>query len=161
MNKEERKEILMSLLEECGEMELKNNYPVTEDELIDYPVNGSFAFGYLCGALKRMEKFDGVDMIAAERQRQIEVHGYDSEHDKEYPSIEFVQAAVTYLILALRANDMNLRGDSKAVETLKLIGIGAWPWNECTLKPSLDFKRNIVKGLALGAAALDRINMDE
>ena len=107
------------------------------------------------------EKLSGAELIANERQRQIDVEGYDGGHDKEHSYKEFAQAAITYLRLAILASDETLQGDRMAVEKLKQMGMSDWPWEEGTLKPSLDIKRMIVKGCALGAASVDRLIMDE
>jgi hypothetical protein len=50
----------------------------------------------------------GAEMIAAERQRQIEAEGWTPEHDDEHDDVEMVQAAAC-----------NLRGV-----------IYGWPWVE-------------------------------
>lgn len=107
------------------------------------------------------EKLDGAELIANERQRQIDVEGYDGGHDKEHSFKEFAKAAITYLRLAMIADDKDLQGDRMAVEKLKQMGMNDWPWEEDSLKPSLDIKRMIVKGGALAAAAIDRLIMDE
>jgi len=107
------------------------------------------------------EKLNGVELIAAERQRQIDVEGYDASHDRDHSFVELARAAITYLEIAIFAIDIRLRGDSKAVDKLKEMGMRSWPWGKETLKPSLDSKRDIAKGCSLGAAAIDRIIMDE
>lgn len=107
------------------------------------------------------EKLSGAELIANERQRQIDIEGYDAGHDREYSYKEFAQAAIAYLRMAILASDENLKGDRMAIEKLKQIGMEDWPWDKDTLKPSLDIKRMIQKGSALGAAAIDRLIMDE
>lgn len=121
-------------------------------------------FDAVCAKYKIMmpkEKLNGAELIANERQRQIDVEGYDGGHDKEHSYKEFAQAAITYLRLAILASDKDLQGGRMTVEKLKQIGMSDWPWQDDTLKPSLDIKRMIVKACALGAASIDRIIMDE
>lgn len=106
------------------------------------------------------EKLTGAELIANERQRQIEIKGYDAGHDKEHSYQELAQAAITYLRLAIFAGDKNLQ-KGLTVEKLQNLGANDWPWESASLKPSLDIKRMIEKGCALGAAAIDRLIMDE
>ena len=39
----------------------------------------------------------GIELIAEERQRQIEVEGYSAQHDSQHDFREFAQAASTYI----------------------------------------------------------------
>lgn len=39
----------------------------------------------------------GVEIIAEERQQQIEEHGYTIEHDKHYTNNELLRAAMCYI----------------------------------------------------------------
>ncbi len=107
------------------------------------------------------EKLSGAELIANERQRQVDIEGYDGGHDKEHSFKELAQAAITYLRLAIIARDEDMQNDRMAVEKLKQEGAKDWPWDCDTLKLSLDVKRMIVKGCALGAASIDRLIMDE
>lgn len=79
----------------------------------------------------------GASMIAAERQRQIEVEGWTHEHDDEHRHGELVSAAVCYAKPAL-------------ADTY-------WPWDPFWWKPSDDPIRNLVKAGALIAAEIDRL----
>lgn len=38
----------------------------------------------------------GIELIAAERARQINIEGWTSEHDDEHESGELIQAAIRY-----------------------------------------------------------------
>jgi hypothetical protein len=78
---------------------------------------------------------DGAALIAAERRRQIEVEGYDPEHDE--PSDDLARAAVAY---ALPYSD----------ETR----VAYWPWGVSAFKPK-DRLRDLVRAGALIAAAID------
>lgn len=105
-------------------------------------------------------KLSGAELIARERLRQIDAKGYNAEHDTNHSYAEFLKAAITYLNLAIILEDSRFRGDF-TVEKLQACGAKDWPWEEASLKPSLDIKRMIEKGCALGAAAIDRLKMDE
>ncbi len=93
---------------------------------------------------------NGAELIAAERQRQIDVEGWTPEHDDEHVNGELIVAGITY----------------GAVAVLQLNGIGTdrvetppatWPWDPKWWKPSEDITRNLVKAGALIAAEIDRI----
>jgi len=40
----------------------------------------------------------GIELIAAERQRQLSVHGFDGERDAQYTHNQLVSAAVHYAL---------------------------------------------------------------
>lgn len=80
----------------------------------------------------------GVELIAQERQRQIDVEGYRPEHDRHHCNGELVDAAACYL--APRLADKY------------------WPWHRSYWKPSPDNRvRELVKAGALIAAEIDRL----
>lgn len=76
----------------------------------------------------------GASMIAAERQRQIEVKGWTPEHDDQHDDRELLCAAETYMF-----------GDPDA-----------WPWDEDSYKPK-DKVTDLVRAGALIAAEIDRL----
>jgi len=82
---------------------------------------------------------DGIDRIAAERQRQIDVEGYDAEHDRQHSADDLARAAATYA--------------TGLFATL-------WPWAPEWWNPSSDRIRNLEKAGALIAAAIDRIQAE-
>lgn len=84
----------------------------------------------------------GVELIAAERQRQIDVEGFTLEHDATHSHHEISDAACCY------AHNGG-SPDSDDVEDL-------WPWAPQWWKPSTDPVRNLVKAGALIAAEIDR-----
>jgi hypothetical protein len=90
---------------------------------------------------------DGAALIAAERQRQIDVEGWTPEHDAEHAEDDLVEAAVCYA-LAYRSDDPPFNGDPHGIH---------WPWEERWWKPSDDHVRNLVKAGALIAAEIDRL----
>lgn len=125
----------------------------------------------------------GVELIATERQRQIDVEGYAPEHDDEHTPGSLRRAAATYL-LACRAIDGAagwLRDAQKLGEpyltdakasvadplgkyygrdhdgNVNVPSDGEWPFDAEWWKPSNDPVRNLVKAGALIAAEIDRL----
>lgn len=90
----------------------------------------------------------GTDLIAAERNRQINVEGWTPDHDAEHTRGELANAARAYLSEVSRA-----RGGFYP-ERLPV----AWPWDPSWWKPSDDPVRNLVKAGALIAAEIDRLS---
>lgn len=99
----------------------------------------------------------GAELITAERQRQIDVEGWTSEHDDEHEDSELTKASRAYAWVALcevnfeaRAKDFDIRPND-------------WPkeWGGNWFKPSDDPVRNLVKAGALIAAEIDRLQRKE
>lgn len=83
---------------------------------------------------------NGAELIAAERQRQIEGEGWTAEHDDKHDNGELARAAVCYA-----------EGGT---------GVGLheiWPWFQEEWKPSGDRVRDLTKAGALIAAEIDRL----
>jgi len=89
----------------------------------------------------------GVELIAAERQRQIEVEGWDAQHDDEHDDATLADAAVCY---AQHAADQTVGIASGSPSVM-------WPFSDKWWKPSPDPIRNLVKAGALIAAEIDRL----
>lgn len=98
----------------------------------------------------------GIELIAAERKRQIEVEGWTAEHDAEHWNGSLVKAATCY------ANGSKLFERTFGNESNRVtLRFDLWPWNEKWWKPSDDTTtegqiRNLVKAGALIAAEIDR-----
>lgn len=89
---------------------------------------------------------NGIELIAAERQRQQEVEGWTPEHDDKHNFMEMFRAAVCYAdpiwqTIEYEKKDVPLN----------------WPWEDFWYKPSADQVRNLVKAGALIVAEIDRI----
>lgn len=104
---------------------------------------------------------NGTDLIAAERQRQLDVEGWTPEHDAEHTRGQLLKAAETYLGEAefhIRYPDLsfdrNLMLDIKDTQGFRA---STWPWSPDWWKPSPDPVRNLVKAGALIAAEIDRL----
>ena len=116
----------------------------------------------------------GIELIAEERQRQIDVEGYTKEHDMLHDEREFRNAAASYMMPnsirpTLDVTDKLDVQPSYAViydhyssdgtlHKLRVLPPYIWPWNEQSWKPTpLDRVRELVKAGALIAAAIDRL----
>lgn len=95
----------------------------------------------------------GIDLIAAERRRQIEVEGFDAVHDSQYNDCELEQAAIAYLGAAVACQT--------GEDCLSTYPSGSpppfWPLPDHWWKPCEDPVRNLVKAGALVCAAIDLI----
>ena len=99
----------------------------------------------------------GVELIAAERQRQIDAEGWTPEHDAEHAGEGLALAACCYALPPQMRKHKHVHGPedyirpSVAVPTL-------WPWEGEAWKPSAgDRVRELVKAGALIAAEIDRL----
>lgn len=90
----------------------------------------------------------GVELIAQERQRQIDAEGYSARHDDEHDMGELAAAAMCY---AEQTVDMEISsiGDESFMAQWWPFGIKEW-------KPSGDPIRDLAKAGALIAAEIDR-----
>ena len=85
----------------------------------------------------------GIELIAEERKRQVEVEGFTDEHDKQYDSLELVFAAITYAI----------PDDLDSIDPRHY-----WPWDPSWYKRTPnDRVRELSKAGALIAAEIDRL----
>jgi hypothetical protein len=91
----------------------------------------------------------GIELIAAERQRQIDVEGWTPEHDDMHDEGQLTGAAECY---AARAADQ-LAGIKSGLTDPPL----QWTFEDSWWKPSPDPERNLVKAGALIAAELDKL----
>ena len=96
------------------------------------------------------ETKSGVELIAAERVRQVKQEGWTAPHDDRHRGGELAQAAQAYLF-AVRWSLVE-----KGVG-LSPIPFALWPWERKWWKPSEEPVRNLVKAGALIAAEIDRL----
>lgn len=91
----------------------------------------------------------GIELIAEERQRQIEKEGWTPEHDFEHDRQELAFAAVTYAMPFEKTGS----GESEIKR------IHFWPWEPEWFKPTPnDRVKELTKAGALIAAEIDRLN---
>jgi hypothetical protein len=123
-----------------------------------------------------MSNKSGIELIAEERERQINVEGWDKFHDEDHGAMQLTGAAACYA-----ANAINKYcGKKKAsfqykfpAEINSLVNDGdrgdrkldkggwrdGWPWDEAWDKREKhDILRSLVIAGALIAAEIDRIN---
>lgn len=104
----------------------------------------------------------GAEMIAAERQRQIESEGWTPEHDEQHTDAELATAGVGYAMFAVELLVMANEGDEMPSEAFdRPPSETHWPWHPDWWKPSTDPVRNLVKAGALIAAEIDRLQRRE
>lgn len=87
-----------------------------------------------------------IELIAAERKRQIEEEGWTAEHDRQHVNGELALAAACYTMSESARNSSAFR--------LKSI----WPWETAAWKPSPEDRiHELVKAGALICAEIDRL----
>jgi len=91
---------------------------------------------------------NGSELIAQERERQIEAEGWTQDHDDEHSSGQMVGGARAYAKTA----QMQVCGLVSSCNPPL-----SWEWDEEWWKPSPDPIRNLVKAGALIAAEIDRL----
>ncbi len=105
---------------------------------------------------------NGLELIAAERQRQIEEEGWTPEHDAGHSEGELAEAAACYA-MPERARLIPVE-DETDLTTGETTGIAEclWPWVRTWWKPTPDNRiRELAKAGALIAAEIDRLQAIE
>ena len=97
-----------------------------------------------------MKAKNGVELIAAERRRQVRVEGWTAGHDDEHEEGELARAAACYAMPP--ATREMAKGQYFKIRT------AVWPWDQEWWKPTPnDRVRELVKAGALIAAEIDRL----
>lgn len=93
----------------------------------------------------------GIELIAAERQRQIEKEGWSAEHDATHVKGELAKAAGCYCLAeCLREDHSSARAGMPIVRY--------WPFSPDWWKPSANNRiKELQKAGALIAAEIDRL----
>lgn len=94
----------------------------------------------------------GVELIARERQRQVEAEGWTPGHDDRHVDAELVRAAICYAE-AGSGFDLEISHTRDGLPCL-------WPWEPSWWKPSGDLVRDLAKAGALIAAEIDRLQRE-
>lgn len=89
----------------------------------------------------------GIELIAEERKRQIEVEGWTPEHDDAHQNEQLANAAGCYALTPTQRYFDYKRNTPYA-----------WPWSVDFWKPSPDRRKDLIKAGALIVAELDRLN---
>ena len=99
-----------------------------------------------------MKNSTGLEIIAAERTRQIEVEGYTTEHDSRHIDDSLAFAAACYAIPQRGRNIFAGQGGLSNVFRV------LWQWEFIWWKPSPDDRiKELAKAGALIAAEIDRL----
>lgn len=106
---------------------------------------------------------EGVQLIANERRRQIEVEGFSAEHDDSYGDFPMAEAAVCYAQHVADRGWLDpegiaeYRSDEVISPEVQGRGMYGWPkhWDKAWWKPH-SILRDLVKAGALIAAEIDR-----
>lgn len=88
----------------------------------------------------------GVELIAAERERQIEDDGFNASHDDRHDLGEMAIVASAYAVHSANI----VRGHNTPMPP-------QWPWDTNCWNPNPNPIRNLVKAGALIAAEIDRL----
>lgn len=92
---------------------------------------------------------NGVELIAAERKRQVEAEGWTPEHDDQHENNELVYAAYAYTLPDGERPGITINGKFTP---------SCWPWEQAWWKPSPENRvRELAKAGALIAAEIDRL----
>lgn len=104
-----------------------------------------------------------IAAIAAERQRQVEVEGWDAEHDDAHPKGALAKAAACYAVgepvfrnagpFDHDSSDRGWRGPYPRGDSYTPL----WPWSSDWWKPK-DRRRDLIRAAALIVAELERID---
>lgn len=99
----------------------------------------------------------GCELIAKERERQINELGYDVKNDSLYSKNELASAGAVYALDVIdRGEEVEMYGEEATL--LQAL----WPWDFKYWKPTPeDRKRELVKAGALIAAQIDRLIYEE
>lgn len=110
-----------------------------------------------------------IELIAEERQRQIDAEGYTVEHDDAHDAGEIAIAGACYalagaqmgrIIIEVRDGDELIKRHERKMD--EFIPEVLWPWGGIDWKPSEeDPIRDLVKAGALIAAEIDRLQRAE
>lgn len=126
----------------------------------------------VCGAELKPQKYFGcpehglkhfaanaLTLVRAERERQITVKGWTPEHDDQHHTGDLAQASACYIWFA--AHQVYRIGKEQDHDVAE-----DWPFDDGYWKPHPEVGeiitrdhviRNMVKGLAMGAAEIDRL----
>lgn len=109
----------------------------------------------------------GSQLIAEERQRQIDAEGYNSQHDDQHENGELARAAASYALPKDRRvmeNRTEIRDNARGVADppeeypVKVLVPEVWPWDAEWWRPTPRNRvRELVKAGALIAAEIDRL----
>lgn len=86
----------------------------------------------------------GIELISQERQKQMDMYGFDADHDDDHSAGEIVAAAECYMVYGT-----NPRFQTSAPML--------WPWKDIWYPTGMNQIRALTKAGALIAAEIDRL----
>ena len=99
----------------------------------------------------------GIELIAQERERQINVEGYTKQHDSQHAASDLIYAAIAYAESAkigINCSEIGVADENEIMQ--RKIEIGKhYPYG-WLFKPTTDI-RDLAKAGALIAAVIDRL----
>ena len=98
----------------------------------------------------------GIELIAEERQRQIDVEGYTAQHDSQHPGSEFAYAIIAYAEAvknSLNCKELGITNENHIAICKRSAG-SIFPWGN--FKTTSDI-RDLIKVGALAAALIDKL----
>lgn len=110
----------------------------------------------------------GIELIAEERQRQIEVKGYNKAHDENETSFQLSAAGAMYVAEAINKNweDHSHYDDLGPCARFQLRQMDEedewkeqWPWEDKDGRSKSDELTCLIKAGALIAAEIDRLQI--
>lgn len=97
----------------------------------------------------------GIEIISAERKRQIEVEGYDESHDDEQKGEQIAYAAACYAIPNEKRYGIHC---VTYPNHFSMLFDRIWPWERKYWKPTPENRvKELAKAGALIAAEIDRL----
>ena len=93
---------------------------------------------------------NGIESIAAERKRQIQIEGWNAIHDDMHTHGQMAKAAAAYAQAAVLDSSFRERFGQPCIPSF-------WPWEASWYKPK-DPRADLVRAGALIAAEIDRID---
>ncbi len=96
-----------------------------------------------------------IEDVAAERKRQIEVEGWDAEHDAQHRPGELAAAGACYAVHTSASVSLGVHADHY-VSDRPPSGI-PWPWGMEWWKPK-NPRRDLVRAAALIIVEIDRMD---
>lgn len=100
---------------------------------------------------------NAIELIKAERERQVSAEGYTPQHDDAHKMGQMAGAAAVY---ALHACGFENPHALEAARPTVLFKVRIWPWSDGYWKPSDDPICDLVKAGALIVAEIERLQRE-
>lgn len=105
---------------------------------------------------------NGAELIAKERQRQIDEEGWTAEHDDEHSNDEIALAATCYAAPEKIYRMVRMISGGNAKKELGVSFVDPWPWHpQWDGRDKHDRIRQLEIAGALCAAEIDRLQRSE